>query len=217
MTRRRLRPCPRARPRTTTTIAVIGAMMLLLSCTPGDGNSGGDDDSADKPDGAGSAPAHTVDWDLSASHRVGDVDWPASRADRDLFTLQHGVDARLRLPQGTVLEERFEDLQVVRRDDTEVLRVIEAVWPKRTLDDAHALAQRVGDQFDLDLAGYQAWHRDQQQRLAEGRTLIAETNANGPPLAPGGPVPSIRPLYSFDDDAPVSLLIQLYWPPPDDT
>lgn len=189
--------------------------MLLLSCAPGDENSD-DGDSADTVND-GAAPAHAVDWDLSDSHRVDDVDWPAERADRDLFTLQHGVDARIHLPQATVLEERFKRVQVERSFEGDDVMTIEAVWPKRTLDDAHTLAQRVGDQFDLDLAGYQAWHRDQRQRLAEGRTLIAETNANGPPLAPGGPVPSIRPLYSFDDDAPVSLLIQLYWPAPDDT
>lgn len=90
MTRRRP-PCPRARATTTTTIALIGAMMLLLSCAPGDGDSD-DGDGADKADGDGEAPAHTVDWDLSASHRVDDVDWPAERADRDNFTLQHGVE-----------------------------------------------------------------------------------------------------------------------------
>lgn len=116
-----------------------------------------------------------------------------------------------------MLEERFKRIGIRRRDDTEVLQVIEAVWPKRTLDDAYALAQRVGDQFDLDLAGIHAWYDRQDERLAQRGRIDTQTNANGPPLAPGGPVPSIRPLYSFDDDAPVSLLIQLYWPAPDDT
>lgn len=160
-------------------------------------------------------PAHTIDWDLTDGSELHRIDWQAVAGDQDMIILTGGVDARLALPNGDVLDERFHRVMLER--DDERLRTFEGVYDRdMTVDDAYAFAQQLGERFDLELHNFDAWHERAKQDQRQGRSIDVDPNANAPLLTEEGPRPSIRTVRSPDPDQPVNITLQLYWDDPDD-
>ena len=98
--------------------------------------------------GGGEDDAMTVDWDLSRSHRVADVDWPRPELTATSFAPEGEV--RIRLPEDVEVRApagEVHDVTMSREGDA--VRVINLDSQRLSADDARALARRRADELDL--------------------------------------------------------------------
>jgi hypothetical protein len=165
-------------------------------------------------DGEGSVE-HRIDWDLSEGHELDRIDWGEVVGDEhDLQILTGGVDLRLVLPGGHVVEERMKRVQVYR-DETHLVTVDGVLDRDLSLDETMELAEEWAERFDIGLHNFERWHDRMVRREQQGRSISTTANGNGPPLGPTGPYPSIRTIRSGsrDGEQPVSLVVHFSWDP----
>lgn len=163
-------------------------------------------------------PAYVLDWDLSQGHEVARTDWqevipeggePVGRFD-DIQILTGGVEMRLELPGGEVVEETFKSVRV-DRDETHVL-YIDGVFDRDfTVDEAMTFAQELGERWDAPVDNFERWHAEMTARERRGEYVDMTANTNGEPMAERGPEPSFRTVRSGDEDRPVNLVLAFFW------
>lgn len=187
-------------------VAVVWVAMVaaLVGCVPL--VSGGSS-------GEGEGPAYVIDWDLSGGHELSRVDWDrVVGAEEDLAILTGGVEVRVALPGGQVVEETFRRVQV-HRDETHVL-FVEGVFDRDlSLDEALVFAGELSERWDAPLDNFERWHEVASDQQARGAWVETTANTNGELLSERGPEPSFRTIRSGNDEKPVSIILAFSWRP----
>ena len=166
---------------------VVAMLLLVAGC-------GSDDETA-----------MTIDWDLSQSHSMQDVDWPRPAA--SAIELEPIESVAIRLPGDRELTEgdAIKKLSVDR--DGELVYDVTVHSKPRTVDDAHRLALRWCEEWELPTEKIDAWH------AAGGKRYNVVAYDPRRQLAADGPAVSLKLLYSFDDERPVVTTLSFFWKP----
>jgi hypothetical protein len=172
--------------------AVIVAAALLGGC-----GGGGDDEDA------------MIDWNLSASHTIEDVDW--SKPDQTAVQIEQPGSVRIRFPGdksfsgngdiGAVgLERRGDQVTTVQVDSAPM-----------TAEEAYEVALRWIRRWGLPKQPIEDWN-ERRQSGGDALTETAEAIPDpGTTVGPGGPEPSLKLLNSFNDDRPVIVSLRFFW------
>jgi hypothetical protein len=146
-----------------------------------------------------------IDWNLSRSHTVDDVEWPKP----ELRAVEISpVDAvRIRLPEGRSFAsdgEVVHDITLDRRD--RIVQGVQIDSHPRSAADAHELA--------VDWAGDWGLSREPLDRWREGdtKTPVITSVPREKRLGEDGPLPTVEIRRSFVDERPALVSLQFYWP-----
>jgi hypothetical protein len=172
---------------TRLTIALSCAMLVAVAGC-------GDDDSA-------SDEGMRIDWDLSASHTVEDVNWP--RDDLTAVVLDGVNGVSIRLPEGrrfTGDGDLVHDVSLERSGGT--VQTVQIDSHPRPKDDAYRLAVRWAEDWGLPTEPLAAWREDGDSTV---QTSVTESGRIGPE----GPVPTVQ-IRPAEDGGRASL--QFFWP-----
>jgi hypothetical protein len=147
-------------------------------------------------------PRMELTWDLSRSHRVEDVDWPADRAGTQRF-LEGDLALTLKLP-GRTLRTELADVRVERKDgEVAVLQLREHA---RTLDEVYAEIQKRIKELDLPRRDLDQWYQDAKSGdFRKDRTFAARRNDLVPAL-------SLEIRHSYQPERPWYLSWEIAWP-----
>jgi hypothetical protein len=174
-------------------ISVLAACLLLaLSGCGGSDTASGDEDAM-------------IDWDLSSSHTVDDVDWP--KPDLSAVEISPVESVRIELPEGRSFEAEegvVHDVTLDRRD--RVLRNVQIDSHPRSEADAHELAVSWAEEWDLSREPLDRWRDGAAKTPAITSARPAER------IGDDGPVPVVEIRNSFQDDNPALVSLQFYWP-----
>jgi hypothetical protein len=154
----------------------------------------GDDEST-------SAEGMTIDWDLSTSHTMEDVNWP--REDLTAVVLEPVERVSIRLPD----DRRFtgdgdlvHDVSLERRGRT--VQTVQIDSHPRPADDAYGLAARWAEEWGLPTKPLVGWRQGGDSTV---QTSVTESGRIGPE----GPIPTVQ-IRPAEDGGRVSL--QFFWP-----
>jgi hypothetical protein len=180
--------------------ALAAAAVLLVAGCGGDSESGG-----------GSGKQSTmIDWDLSKSHTMQDVDWP--KPDLDSVDVQPEGEVRVRLPGGKefsaedgVIRHAF----VTRKGNT----VVEAQLntSPRSRKEAYELATDWAGRYGFTRAPLEDWYEksaDVQPAEASKALTRAPT---GETIGPGGPEGAVKILASSNQEKPWVVAFLMVW------
>jgi len=169
------------------------AACLLLALTGCGSDSAADEDEA------------MIDWDLSQSHTMDDVDWP--KPGQSAVEISPVEEVRIALPQGRSFEsdgETVHDITLDRRD--RVVRNVQIDSHARSEADAHELAVRWADEWGLSREPLDRW------RDGAAKTPAITSGRPSDRIGEDGPVPAVEVRNSFEDDNPALVSLQFYWP-----
>jgi uncharacterized protein YcfL len=174
------------------TSALVACVLLALTGCGGSDTASGDDEAM-------------IDWDLSQSHTMDDVDWP--KPDLSAVEISPVEEVRIALPDGRSFEsdgDTVHDITLDRRDRT--VRNVQIDSHPRSEADAHELAVRWAEEWDLSPEPLDRWR--------DGATKTPAITSGRPVerIGDGGPVPIVEIRNSFQDENPVLVSLQFYWP-----
>lgn len=71
------------------------------------------------------------------------------------------------------------------------------------------------ERFKLSTSPFDEWRTEATsgKSPAERDNRALSSGSIDDPLAKGGPVPSVNIVYSFDDEKPATVALELFWPP----
>ena len=166
---------------------------LLLALTGCGSDSAADDDEA------------MIDWDLSQSHTMDDVDWP--KPDLSAVEISPVGEVRIALPEGRSFEsdgDTVHDITLDRRGDP--VRNVQIDSHPRSAADAHELAVKWAEEWGLS--------REPLDRWRDGATKTPAITSGRPVerIGEDGPVPIVEIRNSFQDESPALVSLQFYWP-----
>ncbi len=173
-----------------TTAFVAGLLLALAGC-------GGSEPASDE--------GTVIDWDLSRSHTVGDVDWP--KPDLSALEIAPVDEVRIELPEGRSFEsdgEVVHDITLDRRD--RIVRNVQIDSHPRSATDAHELAVRWADKWGLSREPLDSW------RDGATKTPVITSARRAQRLGDAGPLPAVEIRNSFDDERPALVSLSFYWP-----
>jgi hypothetical protein len=174
-------------------ISVLAACLLLaLSGCGGSDTASGDEDAM-------------IDWNLSSSHTVDDVDWP--KPDLSAVEISPVESVRIQLPEGRSFEAEdgvVHDVTLDRRD--RVLRHVQIDSHPRSEADAYELAVRWAEEWGLSREPLARW------RDGETKTPVITSARREERIGEAGPVPALEIRNSFVDERPALVSLQFYWP-----
>ena len=157
----------------------------------------------------GSEPASgddaMIDWDLSRSHTVEDVDWP--KPDLSAVEISPVGEVRIELPEGRAFaagRDVVHDITLDRRDH--VVRNLQIDSNPRSASDAHELAVRWAEDWGLSREPLDRW------RDGETKTPVITSARVEERIGDSGPVPALEIRNSFVDERPALVSLQFYWP-----
>jgi hypothetical protein len=146
-----------------------------------------------------------IDWDLSESHTMDDVDWP--KPNLSAVEISPVEEVRIALPEGRSFEsdgDTVHDITLDRRDRT--VRNVQIDSHARSKADAHELAVLWAEEWDLSRVPLDRW------RDGETKTPAITSGRPVERIGDGGPVPIVEIRNSFQDEAPALVSLQFYWP-----
>ena len=146
-----------------------------------------------------------IDWDLSHSHTMDDVDWP--KPDLSAVEISPVEQVRIALPEGRAFEsggDVVHDITLDRRD--RIVRNVQIDSHPRSAADAHELAVRWAEEWDLSREPLDRW------RDGAAKTPAITSGRPVERIGAGGPVPAVEIRSSFQDDKPALVSLQFYWP-----
>jgi hypothetical protein len=146
-----------------------------------------------------------IDWNLSRSHTVDDVDWP--KPELSAVEISPVGSVRIQLPEGrsfTSDGDVVHDITLDRRDRT--VRGVQIDSHPRSDKDAHLLAVRWATEWDLSREPLDRWRDGAAKTPAITSARPAER------IGDDGPVPVVEIRNSFEDENPVLVSLQFYWP-----
>jgi hypothetical protein len=173
------------------TSALVACLLLALAGCGGSESAEGDD--------------AMIDWDLSRSHTMDDVDWP--KPDLSAVEISPVEQVRIGLPDGRSFEsdgETVHDITLDRRGNT--VRNVQIDSHPRGEEDAHALAVRWAEEWDLSSVPLDRW------RDGAAKTPAITSGRPGERIGTEGPVPAVEIRNSFEDERPALVSLQFYWP-----
>jgi hypothetical protein len=174
------------------TSLLAACLFLALTGCGGSDSASGDDDAM-------------IDWNLSSSHTMADVEWP--KPDLSAVEISPVEQVRIALPDGRSFEadgDTVHDITLDRRD--RIIRNLQIDSHPRSEADAHELAVRWAAEWDLSREPLDRWRDGAAQTpaitSAPGRKRIGDD----------GPVPAVEIRNSFEDERPALVSLQFYWP-----
>ena len=174
------------------TIALVACLVPVLSAC------GGSNSDAEAGDEA------VIDWNLSQSHTVDDVDWP--KPDQSAVEISPVEEVRIELPEGRSFDSDGEVVHDVTLDRRErIVRNVQIDSHPRSAEDAHALAVRWAEEWGLSREPLDRW-RD------NGKTPAITSAPGGKRIGDAGPVPTVEIRNSFEDESPALVSLSFYWP-----
>lgn len=159
----------------------------------------------------GNKPA-SIDWDLSRSHTLADVDFP--RPDLTANEIAPIDSVKIRLPGGKVFTGGDELHNVSLTRDRDVVTELQIDTKPLTTDEAYRVALRRADEWGLPRGPIEEWHRErlaQRERGKEDIDSTALSTVSGLTVGEGGPNPSLKILSSFVDDRPSIVSVRFFW------
>jgi hypothetical protein len=147
--------------------------------------------------------AMKLDWDLSSSHTLGDVDWPDASLSAHEWTPIDSV--RIRFSGGRTLNEKGVVRRVGGEREGDVVSAVLLYSHPLTAGDAYRLALRWCREWHLPPAAIDEWHD------AGAKTFLATAYNPREKLGPNHPEPSVKILSSFLDDKPVVVSLRFGW------
>lgn len=147
-------------------------------------------------------PPTVLEWDLSNSHNIKDVNWPADQRS-DYHTFQGDIHLTLKLSEGRIFRERLRYIHCRRIGNT--LRSLRLHTPGKTLNDVYVDARRLIEYWKLEPRNLDEWHtRIQAKEVAEDRTFQSFRNDLNPAIG-------LKINHSFDDAQPWYVLFSVSW------
>jgi hypothetical protein len=146
-----------------------------------------------------------IDWNLSSSHTVDDVEWPETEL--RAVEISPVGSIRIRLPEGRSFDSDGEVVHDIMLDRHErFVRGVQIDSHPRSAAEAHELA--------VDWAGDWGLSREPLDRWREGDTTtpVITSVPREERLGDGGPLPSVEIRRSFVDERPALVSLQFYWP-----
>jgi hypothetical protein len=143
-----------------------------------------------------------IDWDLSSSHTIEDVDWP--RNDLSAVVVDPVESVLIRLPAGRRFSadgKVVHDVSLERRGRT--VQTVQIDSHPRSNDEARRLAFRWAKEWGLPTEPLADWGDDGASATVQ--TSVTEQGRIGP----DGPVPTVQ-IRPAEDGGRVSL--QFFWP-----
>ena len=175
------------------TFTALAASVMLALAACGGSDPGSDDD------------ATMIDWDLTDSHTVDDVDWP--KPDLSAVEIAPVSSVKIALPEGRAFSEDGElvhDVTLDRRED--VVRNLQIDSHPRSREEAHQLAVRWAGDWGLSREPLDEW------RDGDTKTPVITSSPIEQRLGETGPLPTVEIRNSFRDDRPAMVSLQFYWP-----
>jgi hypothetical protein len=173
------------------TSALVACLLLALTGCGGSESAEGDE--------------AMIDWDLSQSHTMDDVDWP--KPELSAVEISPVEQVRIALPEERAFEsdgDVVHDITLDRRDRT--VRNVQIDSHPRGEEDAHALAVRWADEWGLSREPLDRW------RDGGAKTPAITSGRPAERIGAEGPVPAVEIRNSFQDDNPALVSLQFYWP-----
>lgn len=148
-------------------------------------------------------PRMVLDWDLSRSHRISDIDWPADQASPQRFW-KGDVQLTLKLPGGRVLRTDLADMRAERKDDQ--IYVLSLRSHPQTLEQAYAEAEKRIAELELPRRDLDQWRRDVESGdFRKDRVFASRRNDLVPAL-------SLEIRHSYNPERPWYLAWEIAWP-----
>jgi hypothetical protein len=172
----------------------MGSLTALLCCATivVAAGCGGDDSPSNE--------GMSIDWNLSASHTIEDVEWP--RDDLSAVVLHPVERVSIRLPEGrrfTGDGDLVHDVSLER--DGRTVQTVQIDSHPRPDEDAYTLAARWAEEWGLPRKPLAAWR--------EGRDSTVQTSVTqSGRIEPEGPIATVQ-IRPAEDGGRVSL--QFYW------
>jgi hypothetical protein len=154
--------------------------------------------------GADSGEPMKIDWDLSRSHTMNDVAWPDPSADS--IELRPIASARIRFSDDREINETSAIRRVAVDREGQQIAELAIYSTPATVEDAYRLALRWCKLWKLPTTTIDEWHAGGGEHFN-----VAAYNPRQQ-LGPNHPEPSVKVLSSFDDDRPVIMSLQFFWP-----
>lgn len=168
----------------------------------------------------GRGGAVTIDWDVSRSHTVEDVDWP--RPDLSAVELQPVRSVRIRFPGSKIFQagEEVHDVTLTRElvgadGMSDQVANIQVDFHPLVTDQAYRLATRLAEEWRLPTDPLDAWHQARVDGREAGQEDLTSTARTVDPkqfLEPDGPQPFLQIRYSFNEELPSIVSLQFSWP-----
>jgi hypothetical protein len=146
-----------------------------------------------------------IDWNLSRSHTVEDVDWP--KPDLSAVEISPVGSVRIQLPEGrsfTSDGDVVHDITLDRRE--RIVRGVQIDSHPRSESDAYELAVRWAADWNLSREPLDRW------RDGNTKTPVITSSRRSERLGEDGPLPTVEIRKSFVDERPALVSLQFYWP-----
>lgn len=146
-----------------------------------------------------------IDWDLSSSHTMADVDWP--KPDLSAVEISPVEQVHIALPGGRSFEadgDTVHDITLDRRG--RIVRNLQIDSHPLGKADAHELAVRWAEEWELSREPLDRW------RDGAAKTPAITSGRPAERIGEDGPVPAVEIRNSFEDDRPALVSLQFYWP-----
>ena len=173
------------------TSALVACLLLALTGCGGSESAEGDE--------------AMIDWNLSQSHTMDDVDWP--KPDLSAVEISPVEQVRIELPQGRSFEsdgDTVHDITLDRRGRT--VRNVQIDSHPRSAAEAHELAVRWAEEWELSRVPLDRW------RDGAAKTPAITSGRPVERIGDGGPVPVVEIRNSFQDENPALVSLQFFWP-----
>jgi len=169
--------------------------------------------------------AMRIDWDLSAEHTLDQVAWPREDLDITTTSVEPLESVRIALPGGQVLRMDDHAKRVILYRPLEgagpvpqpegTVSNVQVYGEPMTADDAYRRALAYVEQFDLPRPILENWRERRKRGVDPVTDRTGIGTADHRQLGGGGgPIPFVEMLYSFNDERPWAVMVQVSWPPP---
>jgi hypothetical protein len=157
--------------------------------------------------GSGDDEGKMIDWNLSQSHNVEDVDW--AKPDQTAVQIESPDSVRIRFPGGQSFAGNGDVGAVGLERQGDKVTTVQVDSAPMTADEAYETALRWTRRWGLPKAPIEAWN--EHRRSSAGIQTAEAIPDPGTTVGPGGPEPSLKLLNSFNDDRPVIVSLRFFW------
>jgi hypothetical protein len=146
-----------------------------------------------------------IDWNLSRSHTVDDVEWP--KPELSAVEISPVDSVRIRLPGGRSFASDGDVVHDITLDRRErIVREVQIDSHPRRADEAHELAVRWAGDWGLSREPLDRW------REGDAKTPVITSLRREERLGEDGPLPTVEIRRSFIEELPALVSLEFYWP-----
>lgn len=146
----------------------------------------------------------TVHWDLRNGHSVKQVKWYSDSTAFDL----NNVQLTLQLP-GHTFQGRVDRFDAFK--ESSQVSDVSVFYPGAKLAPAYTRARRLAQEWGINPRPLDTWYATQKARPSLPDDQADALATGFTPTGPGGPIPSIEIIYSFDDAYPNTVVLEFFW------